>query len=152
MVNVKFVPADTFIEELSKYLKENVKEVKPPEWAYYTKTGSHKQRVPDDPDWWYKRCASIMRKLYIHGPVGIERLRTMYGGRKDMGTIREHFRKAGGAIIRHALQQLEAAGLVKKVKNGRTLTSKGVSLMDSIAARILRDMIKVNPELKKYVA
>ncbi len=152
MVNVRYIPPQVFIEELARYLKENVKEVRPPEWANFVKTGSHKERVPDDPDWWYKRCASLLRKLYLHGPVGVERLRTAYGGRKDLGLKREHFRKAGGAIIRKGLQQLEAAGLVKKVDGkGRMLTPKGYSLLDSLAARIFRSMAKERPELRKYV-
>ncbi len=152
MVNVKFVPPQALIEEVAKYLKENVEEVKPPEWAMYVKTGCHKERVPEDPDWWYKRCASLLRKLYLHGPVGVERLRTAYGGRKDLGHRREHFRKAGGAIIRKALQQLEAAGLVTKVEGkGRVLTPEGRSLLDRIAAKIFRTMVKENPELRKYI-
>lgn len=152
MVNAKFVPPQVLIDELAKYLKENVEEVKPPEWALYVKTGSHKERVPDDPDWWYKRCASLLRKIYLNGPVGIERLRTVYGGRKNMGTVREHFRKAGGAIIRNTLQQLEKAGLVEKTPRGRILTNKGRSLIDKIAAQIFKKLAKENPELKKYIA
>lgn len=152
MVNAKFVPPQMLIDELAKYLKENVEEVKPPEWALYVKTGSHKERVPDDPDWWYKRCASLLRKIYLNGPVGIERLRTVYGGRKNMGTVREHFRKAGGAIIRNALQQLEKAGLVEKTPRGRILTNKGRSLVDKIAAQIFKKLAEENPELKKYIA
>ncbi len=152
MVTAKYVPPARLIEELAKYLKENVEEVKPPEWALYVKTGSHKERVPQDPDWWYKRCASLLRKLYIHGPVGVERLRTAYGGRKDLGLKREHFRKAGGKIIRVALQQLESAGLVTKVnRKGRALTPKGRSLLDKLAYKIFLEMVKENPELKKYL-
>lgn len=152
MVNAKFVPPQLLIDELAKYLKENVEEVKPPEWALYVKTGSHKERVPDDPDWWYKRCASLLRKIYLNGPVGIERLRTAYGGRKNMGTVREHFRKAGGAIIRKALQQLEKAGLVEKTPRGRILTNKGRSLVDKVAAQVFKGLAEEKPELKKYVA
>jgi len=153
MVDVKYVPPRVFIEELARYLKENVEEVRPPEWAMYAKTGSHKERVPDDPDWWYKRCASLLRKLYLYGPVGIERLRTAYGGRKDLGLKREHFRKAGGSAIRKALQQLEAAGLVTKIEGrGRVLTPKGRSLLDRLAYRIFRQIAIEKPELKKYIS
>ncbi|MEM0088141.1 MAG: 40S ribosomal protein S19, partial [Thermofilum sp.] len=67
MVGVKFVPPRMLVEELAQYLKENVKEVQPPEWSLYAKTGCFKDRVPDDPDWWYKRCASLLRKLYLYG-------------------------------------------------------------------------------------
>jgi len=152
MVNARFVPPQLLIDALAEYLKENVEEVKPPEWAAYVKTGSHKERVPDDPEWWYKRCASLLRKIYLEGPVGVERLRTYYGGRKNMGTVREHFRKAGGAILRNALQQLEAAGLVKTTPRGRVITPKGMSVVDKVAAEVFKELVKEHPELKKYVA
>lgn len=153
MVSVKYVPPRLFIEELARYLKENVKEVQPPEWSLYAKTGSHKERVPDDPEWWYKRCASLLRKLYIHGPVGLERLRVAYGGRKNLGHKRKHFSKAGGSAIRKALQQLEAAGLVMKVeRKGRVLTPKGRALLDTLAYNIFKHMAAERPELVKYIS
>ena len=152
-MNVKYVPPRIYVEELARYLKENFGDViRPPEWALYAKTGSHRERVPDDPDWWYRRCASLLRKLYIHGPTGIERLRTAYGGRKNMGHRRKHFRKAGGSAIRKALQQLEAAGLVAKSQQGRVLTPKGRSLMDSIAHKIFKQLVAERPELAKYLS
>lgn len=152
MVDVKYIPPQRFVEELARYLKESFEEIRPPEWAFYAKTGSHVERAPDDPDWWYRRCASLLRKLYLHGPVGVERLRTAYGGRKDMGTVREHFRKAGGSAVRKALQQLETAGLVAKVdKRGRALTPQGRALLDKLADRIFREMVRENPELRKYI-
>ena len=150
------VPPDKLIERLARYLKREVEAVRPPEWAIFVKTGSHVQRPPQDPDWWYVRCASLLRKLYIHGPIGVERLRSMYGGRKDRGHRPEHHRKAGGSIIRKALQQLEAAGLVQKVTDakghviGRALTPEGRSLLDRIATEVKRELEKVMPELKKY--
>jgi len=150
------VPADLLIQRLARYLKKEVEEVRPPEWAIFVKTGSHVQRPPQDPDWWYVRCASLLRKLYMKGPIGVERLRAMYGGRKDRGTRPEHHRKAGGSIIRKALQQLEAAGLVMKVTDekghviGRTVSPKGRSLLDRIATEVKRELEKEVPELKKY--
>ncbi|RLE64686.1 MAG: 30S ribosomal protein S19e [Thermoprotei archaeon] len=152
MVTVYDVPADRFIKALANYLKENIEEVKPPEWAFYAKTGAHAERIPEDSDWWYIRAASIMRKLYVRGrPVGIERLRTAYGGRVDLGMARKHFRKGGGSNIRKILQQLEKAGLVMKVdRKGRTLTPIGRSLMDRIATRVFKEVVKEIPELKKY--
>ncbi|RLG59950.1 30S ribosomal protein S19e [Candidatus Geothermarchaeota archaeon] len=149
MVSVKDVPADIFIDELTKYIKENIKEVKPPEWAFYVKTGPSRQRPPDNPDWWYIRAASILRKLYLHGPLSIEDLRSMYGGRKDKGVKPEHFYKGGGSNIRKILQQLEAAGLVTKTKDGRILTSKGRSLLDKLAAKIRRQL-DIKPWYEAY--
>ncbi|MGP3668001.1 MAG: 30S ribosomal protein S19e [Candidatus Bathyarchaeota archaeon] len=141
MVTVYDVPANSLIEKIAEYLLENVEEVKPPSWARFVKTGSHRQRPPDRDDWWYIRCASLLRKLYVKGPIGLSRLRRMYGGRKT-GKIRpEHPRKAGGAIIRKALQQLEKAGLVKAISGkGRVLTDEGKSLLDRLAFEVKSKM------------
>ncbi len=140
MVSVKDVPADILIARLTKYIKDNISEVKPPEWAMFVKTGRSRERPPDNPDWWYVRAASILRKIYIHGPLSIKDLRRMYGGRKDRGVKPEHFYPAGGSIIRNILHQLESAGLVEKRSDGRVLTSKGRSILDKLAAEIRKSM------------
>ena len=140
-MSVYDVPADLLIQRLAKYLEENVPEVKPPAWALFVKTGSHVERPPQDLDWWYVRCASLLRKLYLKGPVGVSRLRKMYGGRKRRGVRPAHFRRAGGSAIRKPLQQLEEAGLVVKDGNrGRRLSPKGMSLVDMIASQIKREL------------
>ena len=145
------IPADVLIDKLSGYIKENVKEIQPPEWADYVKTGSHVERVPQNQDWWYIRSASLLRKLYMHGPVGVSRLRKEYGGRKRVGMRPAHFAKAGGSIIRSALQQLEQAGLAQKdSNNGRVVSKKGRSLLDAMSTQIKRDLDRERPELKDY--
>lgn len=151
-MNVREVPADVFIEELAKYLKNNVKSVKPPAWALFVKTGPNKEKIPDSTDWWYVRAASILRKLYLSGePVGISTFRNIYGGLKRRGSAPPHFVRSGSSIIRNILHQLEAAGLVVKVsKEGRTLSPKGRSLMDSIANEVFRKLVELRPELSKY--
>lgn len=145
------VPADVLIGKLSGYIKENIKEVTAPEWAAHVKTGSHVERVPQVPDWWYVRTASLLRKLYMNGPVGVQRLRKEYGGRKRKGNAPAHHRKAGGSIIRTSLQQLEKAGLVDKVdKSGRVVSKKGRSLLDAMSTQIKKDLDREKPELKAY--
>ena len=137
------VPSDILLDRLSKFLKENVGEVAPPSWALTAKTGSHTERPPSDPDWWYGRCASLLRKLYLHGPIGIARLRVEYGGRLRHGTHIEHSRAAGGSAIREPLQQLQKAGFVSvEGKKGRRLTAEGVSLLNRTAADILKNVKK----------
>ena len=145
------VPADALIERLSEYIKGNISQVQPPEWAAYVKTGTHVERAPQDPDWWYVRTASMMRKLYINGPIGVSRLRKAYGGRKRMGVRPAHFRKAGGNILRSILQQLEAADLVEKDgTKGRVVSSKGRSLLDAMSGQIKREMDRERAELRPY--
>jgi len=147
------VPADKLIEKLAKYLKENVPRVKPPSWAYFVKTGAHKERLPENPDWWYYRAASILRKLYKSSePVGIETFRTIYGGRKNYGSAPEHFVKGGGSIIRKILQQLEHERLVKTIRGqGRVLTPQGRALLDRLAFEVLLELAKEKPEMAKYL-
>lgn len=145
------VPAFTFIEKLAKYLKENVDEVQPPAWASVAKTGAHVEKQPQNPNWWYTRSASILRKVYVHGPMGIEKLRADYGGRKNFGVKPSHAVKAGGNSIRKILQQLEAAGLIQTVSpQGRKMAPKGRKLLQEVAEDLQKDMVKAVPELRKY--
>lgn len=151
MPNVYNVPADMIIKRTAKYLKEDVSEVAPAPWAVFTKTGSHREHTPQNPDWWYIRSASILRKIYINGPIGVARLRKKYGGRSRKGNIGKHRKSGGAAIIRVLLQQLEKAGLVKNVeKKGRIMTNEGTALLDSLAAEIQKQLEKEISTLKKY--
>jgi len=143
------VVPSVLIERLAKYLKNNVDEVKPPEWAPYVKTSVHAQGSPEDPDWWFTRCASLLRKIYVKGPVGTEHLRFEYGGRKGKGTRPEHAKKGSGTIIRKALQQLQSAGLVETSKRGRSVTKKGRQLLDTLSTEIDRDLQREHPQSKK---
>ena len=151
MATLYNVPASKLIEKLAQYLKENVDEINPPPWSSFVKTGAHVQKPPQNPDWWYVRCASLLRKIYVHGPIGLERLRAEYGGRKNFGVRPDHAVKAGGAIIRKALQQLEAAGLIEKLPSrGRKLTAEGRKLLQEITEELSREYVKETPELEKY--
>ncbi|MGD0330488.1 MAG: 30S ribosomal protein S19e [Nitrososphaeria archaeon] len=146
------VPADLLIDKLVEHIKNNVAQVTPPEWAFYVKTGSHAERPPQDKNWWYKRAASLIRKIYLYGPIGIGDLRGMYGGAKTTGYAFKHHRDSGGAAVRKVVQQLESAGLVTKLeKRGRILTGKGRSVVDRTSKEILVEIAKNQPELKKYL-
>ncbi|MFX1563535.1 MAG: 30S ribosomal protein S19e [Promethearchaeota archaeon] len=139
MSTVYDVAADQLISRIAEELRK-AKEVSPPEWSSYVKTGVHKERPPTDTDWWYTRCASLLRRLYVRGPSGISRLRTAYGGRKRRGVRPNRFAKGSGSIIRKALQQLEKAGLVEHEKgSGRRLSSKGRSFLDKLAHMMRRE-------------
>ncbi len=150
MPTVYDIPANVLIRRLAQDLKTR-KEIKPPDWAAYVKTGVHKERAPENPDWWYVRCASILRKIYLYGPIGTQKLRVQYGGRKRRGVKPNRFRKGGGAIIRTALQQLERSGFIKKQgKKGRVLTDVGRSYMDKLSAALKKELTKAIPGLERY--
>ena len=129
------IDAKKFIELCKEELKK-IDYIKPPVWAKFVKTGTNRRLSPNQEDWWYTRTASILRRIYLNGPIGIQRLRTYYGGRKDRGHKPEKFRKSGGSIIRKSLQQLEKIGFIEKSKNskkrGRIVSESGKKFINKI--------------------
>lgn len=126
--------------KLAEALKK-IPEFKAPEWLFFVKSSSSKERPIEDPDFWHKRAASILRQIYKKNIVGVNRLRTKYGSKKNRGFKPEEFRKAGGKIIRTILQQSDKAGFteiakavkgVRSKKPGRQLTEKGKKFLESI--------------------
>lgn len=149
MVNVHDVPADRLIEALADRMKKQ-RELDVPQWAQFVKTGSHAERPPQQPDWWYVRAASLLRKLYIHGPLGQGDLERAYGGSKAVAYNPKHRRDAGGSAIRNILKQLEQSELVAKTPRGRVLTSKGMAMLDKLSKQILDEITETNQPLKRY--
>ena len=143
------IPADLLINKLSEILKNE--EIIQPSWIPFVKTGSHAQRPPQQSDWYYTRCASLLRKIYLHGPIGLRDLRTMCGGTKPVGYGGAHHRDAGGAIIRTAVHNLEKLGYLDKVEGkGRTISHEGMKKIDRLSTEILNELVTQNPNLKKY--
>lgn len=126
--------------KLAEALK-GVPEFQEPEWAKFVKSSPSKERPIEDPDFWYKRAASILRQIYKNKIVGVNRLRTKYGSKKNRGMKPEKFFKSGGKIIRTILQQADKAGFTENIKEikgtrekrpGRKMTAKGKSFLEDI--------------------
>lgn len=149
MAKIYDIPADILINKLSNVLKDEG--VSPPSWASYVKTGSHVERPPQKSNWWYTRCASILRKIYLRGPIGIDDLRGVYGGGRAVGYGARNHRSAGGAIIRTAVHSLEKLGYIEKVEGkGRVVSRQGMKKLDGLSTEILRELVAKDPALKKY--
>jgi small subunit ribosomal protein S19e len=136
--------------ELVKRTAEELKGfIKKPDWSNFAKTGSHKERPPVDKDWWYIRAASVLKNIAYKGPIGVSKLRTKYGGRKNRGYKPEKFVRGSGSIARKILQQLEKVGLIKQEKRGvhkgRVITKKGQELLFNVAQSISPDAGKQKP-------
>lgn len=130
------VEQSKLVNELAAELKrQNV--VVPPDWAAFVKTGHHRERPPVDENWWYVRAASILRAIYLRGPIGTEKLRVKFGGRKNRGVAPDKFYAAGGNHIRKIMQQLEMAKLIQQAEKGahkgRVITPLGRKLIHAIA-------------------
>jgi len=131
MVTVYDVEANKLIAKTADKLKGM--KIAKPAFVGIVKSGAHAVRPPQTPDFWYFRCASILRQAYIGNKVGVQRLRRHYGGRKNRGVKPDAHMPAGGSTIRKAMQELEKAGLLAKEKVGRVLTAKGRKLLDQAA-------------------
>lgn len=152
MTTVFDVPADHLIRKVAEELRKR-KEITPPAWAAFAKTGTHKEMPPEDPDWWYVRVAAVLRRVYVDGPLGVERMRSFYGGKKNRGSKPNAFRKGSGSILRKSLQQLEALGFIVHDKaSGRKMSPAGMAFLDGVAKEVLTNPPAPVPKRVKPVA
>jgi small subunit ribosomal protein S19e len=149
MVSARDVPSARLISVLAEQVR-SIPEVKEPEWALFVKTGSHAERPPTDSGWWFTRAASLLRKLYLHGPIGLSDLERAYGGTKALAYFPKHHRDAGGSSIRNVLKQLEQAELVAKTPKGRVLTPKGRAMLDKASKGIFVSISEADKSLARY--
>jgi small subunit ribosomal protein S19e len=145
------VPPSVLLPQLASELRSR-QAVAPPPWATFVKTGVHKQRAPVQVDWWYLRSASVLRKIYLQGHVGIMRLSAEYGGKRDRGSAPYHARTGSRAVLREIVHQLEKSGLVQPYKTlGRRLSPEGEKLLTSVSRDALKKLAADRPELAKYL-
>ncbi|MDE1856942.1 MAG: 30S ribosomal protein S19e [Candidatus Micrarchaeota archaeon] len=135
MSNVYDVKSSELVKLAAQRLKDKIQK---PEYMNYVKSGPSKERPPQDPDFWFVRSASILRQVYVNGPIGVSKLRTRYGSRKEHVVHRRHHMRAGGSIIRDAMQQLEKIKFVKNTKAGRVITPEGKSFLDKISSELAK--------------
>jgi len=94
----------------------------------------------------------VLRKIYVKGHVGIERLSSEYGGKRDRGSAPYHAYNGSRAVLREIVHQLEKAGLVQPYKTkGRRVSAEGQKLLDSLSREILTGLAAGRPELAKYL-
>jgi small subunit ribosomal protein S19e len=126
--------------KLASALK-SIPEFKEPDWAKFVKSSPSKERPIEDENFWHKRAASILKQIYKKKIVGVNRLRTKYGSKKNRGMKPERFMRAGGKIIRTILQQADKAGFTEAVKEikgtkekrmGRKMTPKGKKFLENL--------------------
>ncbi len=123
--------------ELVKALAAELEMIKQPDWSLFVKTGVSRDRPPQQKNWWQLRAASVLKHVYMDGPVGTSRLKSYYGGLHRRGHKPAHFAKAGGKIIRTILKDLETAKLIEPSgKQGRKITKEGQKLVDGAARKI----------------
>ena len=134
---MKDVDHTKLVDTLAVKLKDNCQA---PDWAQFVKTGHGKQRPPVRDDWWQVRAAAILLSVKKLGPVGVSKLRTKYGNRKNNGVKPEYFVRGSGNIIRKILQQLETAKFIKQeeagVHKGRVLAKEGDKIINEAVKEV----------------
>ena len=151
MAHAYDVPASVLLPRVANELRTR-SAVAPPPWASFVRTGVHTQRAPSQPDWWYVRSASVLRKISLRGPTGISRLAAEYGGKRDRGSAPYHARSASRSVLREIVQQLEKSGLLQSQKaRGRRVSAEGQKLLDAASRAVLKELAEKRPELAKYL-
>jgi small subunit ribosomal protein S19e len=144
-MKVEEVCAVKFIETLSVSLRD-VKKITRPAETEYIKTGHRQELSPTNPDWYYIRVASVLRRLYTeqishpdkvkHG-FGTMWFARVYGGAKNNGHKPSHTVTGSKSLVRRILQSLETHKLVSQMpKGGRALTPTGVAYLEEIAGKV----------------
>ncbi|GLT72457.1 hypothetical protein SLA2020_443910 [Shorea laevis] len=118
---VKDVSPHELVKAYAAHLKRSG-QVELPEWTDLVKTGTLKELAPYDPDWYYIRAASMARKIYLRGGLGVGAFRRIYGGSKRNGS-------------RHPILILKIVDIDPK-GDGRRITSSGQRDLDQVAGRI----------------
>ncbi|KAE8693559.1 40S ribosomal protein S19 [Hibiscus syriacus] len=95
---VKDVSPHEFVKAYAAHLKRSGKIELPP-WTDIVKTGKLKELPPYDPDWYYVRAASMARKIYLRGGLGVGGFRRIYGGAKRNGSRPRHFCNSSGSLL-----------------------------------------------------
>ncbi|XP_060530505.1 small ribosomal subunit protein eS19A-like [Cylas formicarius] len=135
-VTLKDVDQHKFVKAFASFLKKSGK-LRIPDWVDLVKTSRAKELAPYDPDWYYVRCAAVVRHIYIRSPIGVGSVTKIFGSRKRNGTKPSHFCRSAGSIARKALQSLETLKLIEKSPDGgRKLTQQGRRDLDRIAAQV----------------
>ncbi|KAK3914804.1 40S ribosomal protein S19a [Frankliniella fusca] len=134
-VTLKDVDQHHFVKAFSAFLKKTGK-MKCPDWVDLIKSARYKELAPYDPDWFYVRCAALIRHIYFRSPVGVGAVTKIFGGRKSNGVRPSHYCRGAGGVARKALQALEQLKLIEKGDGGRRLTVQGRRDLDRIAAQV----------------
>jgi small subunit ribosomal protein S19e len=146
---VRDVPANKWIKTMAAHLKQEGK-LFVPNCTELVKTSHGRERAPQNPDWYYYRCAAVLRRIYVRPGTGYGGLSKAFGKKKNNGSAPEHTVKASRGLLHWCCRSLEGLKLVAKGKtSGRVLTKEGKKKVDTVAFNTL---IRRRPAAGKKVA
>lgn len=133
---VRDVKTFRFIKVMASHLKQSGK-LFVPNCAEYIKTSHGREKAPENPDWYYIRCAAVLRRIYLRPGTGLGGLSKKFGSKKNRGSQPEITTRAATGPLHWACKSLEGLKYISKGKvSGRILTKEGRRVADTIAANI----------------
>ena len=156
MTTYNDIPADILIDGLVEKLS-TIDSIVEPEWAAFVKTGTHRERPPNQDNWWTIRSAAILRKVAFKGPIGTNHMAQEFGGPRDRGVKPNRAAAGSRNIARTILHQLSESGLITSEFNpagtvnlGKVLTPEGHKLINNVAHSVRGIAEEKYPGLSNY--
>lgn len=108
-----------------------------PRCTELVKTSHGRERAPQKQDWFYIRCAAVLRAIYLRPGTGYGGLSKRFGNKKNRGSQPEITTKAARGLLHWACRSLEGLKLVTKGKEGgHVITKEGRKKVDTIAFNV----------------
>ncbi|KAH9599047.1 Ribosomal protein S19e [Trypanosoma melophagium] len=108
-----------------------------PNCVEIVKTSHGRERAPQNPDWYYIRCAAVLRAVYMRPGVGYGGLSKRFGAKKNRGSRPEITTRASRGLLHWACKSLVKLGLIEKCEeSGHRITKAGRKVVDSIAFQV----------------
>ena len=130
---VRDVAANKWIKAMAQQFKREGK-LMVPTCTDFLKTSHGRERAPQNHDWYFYRCAAVLRHIYLRPGNGYGGLSKSFGGKKNRGCLPELTVKAATGPLHWACKSLEGLKLVAKGKvKGRVITREGRKRCDTVA-------------------
>jgi len=133
---VRDVPGYKWIRAMAAQFKREGK-LLVPSCSEYVKTSHGRERAPQNDDWYYIRCAAVLRHIYLRPGNGYGGLSKAFGNKKNRGSKPERTIRAATGPLHWACKSLEGLGLIGKgQKSGRVVTRDGRTRCDTVAFNV----------------
>ncbi|KAG8345724.1 putative Ribosomal protein S19e [Trypanosoma vivax] len=130
------VNAWRWVKVCSQHFKREGK-IMVPNCAEIVKSSHGRERAPQNPDWYYIRCAAVLRAVYMRPGVGYGGLSKRFASKKNRGSRPEITTRASKGLLHWCCKSLVKLGLIEKCEeSGHCITRQGRKVADTIAYKI----------------